>query len=60
MIRSNAKKIWAVALAESGIPTDVEVFGDLASAKKFENSLRENINIEDDEVGLFDVVIQEI
>jgi hypothetical protein len=57
MNRSNTKKIWTVVLVESGIPTDVKVFRDVASAKKFENSLRENINLEDDEVGLFDVVI---
>ena len=57
MIRYDAKKIWTVVLVESGIPNDVKVFGDLASTKKFENSFREIINLEDDEVGLFDVVI---
>ncbi len=57
MTFKEAKVIWAVVLVESGIPTLVEAYRDEETARTRANTLREDINPDYDEVGVFEVEI---
>jgi hypothetical protein len=51
------QNIWVVVLVESGVPTLVEAYRDRAAAKAREQSLRETMRPDYDELGLFEVEI---
>ncbi len=47
--------LWIVVKAESGIPTNAQVYCDQRSAERRERFLRKNMRPENDETGLFRV-----
>ena len=47
-------KIWIVVLVESGIPTQVDVFADEESANRRCEECKNWINLENDEVQVFE------
>jgi hypothetical protein len=49
--------IWVVVLVESGIPTLVEAYWDEETARTQAELLRQEINPDYDEVGVFEVEI---
>ena len=51
------KVIWVVVLVESGVPTLAEAYFDEETAKIREQTLRKDIRLDYDEVGLFEVEI---
>ena len=53
------KMIWVVVLVESGIPVLVEAYSDQRQANIREQFLRQDINPDYDEVGLFEIMIDE-
>lgn len=55
MSHNESQVIWAVVLVESGIPTLVEAYGDEETARTRADTLREDINLDYDEVGVFEV-----
>jgi hypothetical protein len=50
---SHSDSYWVVVKVESGIPTVVNLCHDEATAIKQEQSLRADMNLEDDETGVF-------
>lgn len=48
---------WVVVLVESGIPVMVEAYRDRQSAEQQEQSLREDMNEDYDETGVFEIQI---
>ncbi|MBN1891012.1 MAG: hypothetical protein JW850_23650 [Thermoflexales bacterium] len=58
MTNEGKQNIWVVVLVESGIPTLAEAYRDEASARAREQSLREDMSLDYDEVGLFEVEIR--
>lgn len=59
MPQRKPETVWVVVLVKSGIPTDVQVFRDLRSAQTREEFFRADINLNNDETGIFEVQIQE-
>lgn len=49
---------WAVVKVESGIPVTVEVYLKWEDAKKREKYYRENMNLDNDETGVFELIYQ--
>lgn len=47
------KIAWVVVEVQSGIPVTVAAFSTFETAKEYSESLRERLNMEDDEVGFF-------
>lgn len=60
MLHQQNKVIWVVVLVESGIPTLVEAYSDQEQASAREKFLRQDIRPDYDELGLFDIIIDEI
>ncbi len=52
-----SEMLWVVVSVESGIPALAEAYRDEETARSRERSLREDINPDYDEVGLFEVEI---
>jgi len=48
---------WVVVLVESGIPVLVEAYHGKVSAEQREESLREDMNEDYDETGVFEIQI---
>jgi hypothetical protein len=46
-------KLWILVEVRSGIPTGVQIFSDEQSAQSRERELRKNLNLENDETGIF-------
>jgi hypothetical protein len=57
--QQNGEVIWVVVLVQSGVPVLVEAYFDEKNAEIREQALREDINPDYDEVGLFEVKIGE-
>lgn len=58
MDQEDKEKYLAVVKVESGIPTSVEIFGDIYTARRRERYIRKNTHPENDETGLFEVSIK--
>ena len=50
-----AKDYWVVVEVRSGIPVAVQMFSDSESANQYTDSLRQTLNLENDETGIFRV-----
>jgi hypothetical protein len=59
MIQSLTDSYWAVVKVESGIPVMVSIFSDESIARTQEQCLRADMNLEDDETGVFQVSISD-
>lgn len=55
MTPNEVSVIWTVVLVQSGIPVLVEAYRDEATARSREEILRQDINPDYDEVGIFEV-----
>lgn len=55
---SCAKKKWALVIVESGIPVSVEAFPDEIQARQKEKHVRMNLNLENDETGVFEIDLE--
>ena len=53
MHNSTKKLLWVVVEVRSGIPVSVDIFLNQQSAKDREQSLRAQMNPDNDEVGVF-------
>lgn len=49
------KSLWVLVHVARGIPVAVEAFYNLKSAEKRERLLRKNLNLNDDETGIFEI-----
>ncbi len=58
-VRQQDKAIWIVVLVESGVPTAAEAYIDEETAIIREQFLREDINLDYVDVGIFEVEIGE-
>jgi len=58
MPERRSELLWVVVKVESGIPVTVEAYRDRLSAEAREQSLRECMNPENDETGVFEIPIQ--
>ena len=54
------KRLWIVVKVESGIPTVVEAYRSRQSAEREERFLRENMHPENDETGVFEVLVEDL
>jgi hypothetical protein len=55
MLQEPHERVWIVVLVESGIPVMVEAFADRQGAERKQLTLRANMNLEDDETGIFQI-----
>jgi hypothetical protein len=59
MSQQENEVIWVVVLVQSGIPTLAEAYSDQEQASAREKFLRQEMRPDYDEVGLFDIIIDE-
>lgn len=57
---ANQGTMWVVVEVNSGIPADVKVFSTFKLAKKYTEALRKNLNLDNDETGIFEISFSEI
>ena len=57
---ANQGTMWAVVEVNSGIPADVKVFSTYELAEEYTESLRKNLNLDNDETGVFEINFSEI
>jgi hypothetical protein len=57
MSNKKSQVVWAVVLVESGIPVMAEAYRDENTARLREQSLRNGIRPDYDEIGVFEVEI---
>lgn len=57
MSSEKSETIWTVVLVQSGIPVLAEAYWDEETARSREESLREDIRVDYDEIGVFEVQI---
>jgi hypothetical protein len=55
MSEKHSESKWVVVEVRSGIPVAVEAFTDRLSAERYEQTLRDDMNPENDEVGVFEI-----
>ena len=53
--KTSTKSAWIVVEVRSGIPIEVKVFSNKENATGYIKSLREELNLENDETGIFEV-----
>ena len=46
---------WIVVEVHSGIPVRIKAFTDYETAEKYSETLRNNLNLENDETGIFQI-----
>ena len=51
------RTLYIVILVESGIPSCVEAYKDLKTTELREKSIRKEINLDNDETGIFEIEI---
>jgi hypothetical protein len=54
MASKKSQKIWVVVLVESGVTAEISVYADKASALKREKSLRKQMDVNDDDLNIFE------
>jgi hypothetical protein len=47
--------IWVVVTVQSGIPTSAEAFNDAKGANNREAIIRDKLNLDNDETGIFEL-----
>ena len=57
MATNSYKPLWILVEVRSGIPVAVENFADRQSAEIRETQLRQQLNLENDETGIFPVEV---
>lgn len=57
MQQKQPENIWAVVEVKSGIPVMVEIYRDMRSAEAREKRIRKKMHPENDETGVFRVLI---
>lgn len=60
MAEQQLEPIWVVVSVESGIPVTVEAYDQRESAEKRELLLREDMNPDNDETGVFEVQVEQL
>ena len=55
----STKSTWVVVEVRSGIPVEVKAFPNQEIATEYLISLRENLNLNNDEAGIFEVNLYE-
>lgn len=55
MKRNEPKTFYALVKVESGVPVDVRLYKNEKSARRAEELSRRNLNLENDETGVFEV-----
>ena len=50
--------VWIVVEVQSGVPVAVKAFSAYESADEYSVSLRESINLDNDEIGIFQVQLE--
>ncbi|MEA3311056.1 MAG: hypothetical protein U9Q76_02420 [candidate division WOR-3 bacterium] len=58
MSEKQSEAIWVVVEVQSGIPVTVEAYRNQKIAQAREQTLRNEINSEDDETDIFEVQVQ--
>jgi hypothetical protein len=53
-----SKPSWLVVEVRSGIPVDVKLFSNYETAEKYTERLRRNLNLDNDEIGVFEINLQ--
>ena len=51
---------WVVVEVRSGIPVSVKAFPQHKLAEEYSEKLRENLNLENDETGIFSINLEEV
>ena len=57
--KTSSKSTWVVVEVRSGIPVEVKAFPNPKRATEYLVSLRESLNLDNDEVGIFEINLQE-
>jgi len=52
--------LWAVVEVRSGIPVSVKVFSEYKLAEEYSEKIRRNMNLDDDETGIFPINFEEV
>lgn len=47
--------MWVVVEVQSGIPVSVKAFSSYEDANKYSNLIRESLNLDNDETGIFQI-----
>jgi len=53
--KTSTKSVWVVVEVRSGIPIEVKVFSNQEKATGYLKSLRENLNLNNDEAEIFEI-----
>jgi len=53
------KLYWIVVEVRSGIPVGVKAFSNYDSANEYSESLRKNLNLDNDETGIFEIHLKD-
>ena len=53
-------QLWILVEVRSGIPTAVQIFENARSAQSREKELREDLNLENDETGIFSISLKNV
>ena len=56
--KTSSKSTWVVVEVRSGIPVEVKAFPNQEKATEYLVSLRESLNLDNDEAGIFEVNLQ--
>ena len=51
---------WIVIEVRSGIPVSVKAFFEYKLAEEYSETLRKNMNLDDDETGIFPINLEEV
>jgi len=51
---------WVVVEVRSGIPAEISAFSTYEKANEYSESLRKNINLDNDETGIFEINLESI
>ena len=52
------KQCWVVVEVRSGIPVSAEAFSDYRLAEEYSEKLRNDMNLENDETGIFSINLE--
>jgi len=57
---NTTKEIWIVVEVNRGILVKVNAFGSLEAAEKYEKQRRSQLNLDNDEMGIFNLSIENL
>lgn len=58
MIKDKFRNLWAVVKVESGIPVTIKAFLNRKDAEEQEKKFREKMNSDNDETGVFEILVK--